>query len=191
MTETRSVDDVRKVLARFQAFYDKRDLDGIEECMALFVDSDELEVIGTGASKPGDNEWCQGPSMVRDLLLSDWEFWGDVALDVEQAHVHVYGDAAWLATTGTVTYSEPEEETYEVVMQYMRRVLDGESPSRLKLYDIAWTGVEVLRDVYLGETYVWPLRFTAVLVRAASEWRFHRMQFSFATTRVPDVRLRE
>ena len=47
--------------------------------------------------------------------------------------------------------------------------------------------------------YVWPLRFTSVLVRRhhagngsaavnSDGWLFHQIQFSFATTRFPDVR---
>jgi hypothetical protein len=43
-----------------------------------------------------------------------------------------------------------------------------------------------------GMIYTWPLRFTAVLLRRTVEgekrWLFHQVQFSFATTRYPDVR---
>jgi hypothetical protein len=42
-----------------------------------------------------------------------------------------------------------------------------------------------------GQTFVWPLRLTAVVVREAGDWKFAQMNFSFPTVYFPDVRLVE
>jgi hypothetical protein len=48
-------------------------------------------------------------------------------------------------------------------------------------------GFLMLED--MPETYIWPFRFTAVAVNTDGQWRFHQMQFSFATTEAPDERV--
>jgi len=49
--------------------------------------------------------------------------------------------------------------------------------------------INTLCELQRGETFVWPLRFSAVLINDDGAWRFIQMQFSFATTRFPDVRI--
>jgi hypothetical protein len=53
--------------------------------MDLFLQSDEIELIGIGASMRGGNEWFQGVEAVKSIIEGDWEYWGDVILDVEGA----------------------------------------------------------------------------------------------------------
>jgi hypothetical protein len=70
--------------------------------MNLFTGDATLEVIGTGASQTGKGEWCVGPAMARELVESDWRYWGDLRLDVAGARIHSRGAVAWLATEATV-----------------------------------------------------------------------------------------
>jgi hypothetical protein len=56
---------VRDTLQAFQDGYDRRDKTLLPDFRKLFVPEDELEVIGTGAIEPGDDEWCLG--LGRDL----------------------------------------------------------------------------------------------------------------------------
>ena len=48
-----------------------------------------------------------------------------------------------------------------------------------------------LHEAGRGDVYIWPVRFTAVLVREAGDWRFHQAHFSFPTLRFPDERWTE
>jgi hypothetical protein len=158
--------------------------------MDLFVDTGDLEVIGTNALEPGRGEWCLGPDAVRRLVASDWEGWGEVVLDVDNARIGVEGDVAWLATTGTVTDTIPTEERYSRYVDYARGVLADEDRSLDdRMLDVVGVGNDVLLSLPLSQTFIWPLRFTAVAVRHKGRWRFWQMQFSFATTRAPDVRV--
>jgi hypothetical protein len=181
---------VRETLGQFQEGYTRRDPEQITEFKRLFVPEDELEVIGTAALEPGDDEWRFGIQDASSLVLNDWEGWGDLALDVADARIHTLGDVAWLATGGTVTMELDADETYRDTLAYIREELvdeGGENPSE-RLLKILREGVSILSEAGRGSTYIWPLRFTAVLVRRAGHWLFHQVQFSFATTRFPDER---
>ena len=181
---------VRRVLQSLQDGYTHRDAALLDESMALFADDAELEVIGTNALASGQGEWCLGPLAARELVKSDWSGWGDLALDVAGARIYVRGDVAWLATEATVTQEYARTETYEEEIEYLRDLLDREAPPRHKLTELVRNGMDVLLEAEEARaSWVWPLRFTAVLVRDAGRWRFHQMHFSFPTTRFPDVTL--
>ena len=192
---------VRETLQKFQDGYDRRDTSLLTDFRELFVPEDEMEVIGTGAIDPGDGEWCLGPEAACAMVQNDWEGWGDLALDVADARIHVLGDAAWLATTGTVTMDLEPDDTYKDYLAYIQQVAEDESSdARTKLIEILRGGTNTLFEGERGKQYIWPLRFTAVLVRRPASngsrgsssgdgrWLFHQIQVSFATTRFPDVR---
>lgn len=184
------VQAVRQTLHQFQDGYTRRNPENIAEFLRLFVPEDSLEVIGTGALDPGEDEWCLGVESTRELILNDWEGWGDLALDVAGARIFVLGDVAWLATTATVSMTIDSAETCRDTLAYIRErgaEEDGLSP-RAELLEILRAAANTLNEAEQGSQYVWPLRFTAVLVRREGRFLFHQMQFSFATTRFPDVR---
>lgn len=183
------IEEVRALLSKFQAGYAARDPQRLDQFMELFIAGDELEVIGTNAVTPGGGEWCRGPAAVRTLVENDWKYWGDVVFDVAGAHIYVMGDVGWLATTGTVTDTIPVADRYRGYLEYVQGVLaDGEKSTQAKTLDIVRLGNGIVLELPMSETFVWPFRFTAVAVRDAGVWKFHQMQFSFATTSAPDVR---
>ncbi len=102
------------------------------------------------------------------------------------------GEVGWLSTTAAVSMTIKAADSYRDYLKYVRNLLDSEGdPSRSeesKVYEILRSGSNTLAEMQRGEHFVWPLRFTALLVHEAGAWRFHQMQFSFATTRYPDVR---
>jgi hypothetical protein len=182
-------DGVRALLQRFQKGYTERDLSKLDEFMALFACEGQLEVIGTNGVAPGEGEWCLDGAAVRRLVAGDWEHWGDVRLDLEGARISRHGDVAWLATTGTVTDTITAQEVTEEYLELVESKLGetGSSPQE-KMLEILREGTDILLSMQEGDRYVWPFRFTAVVVRDDAGWRFRQMQFSFPTTRVPDVR---
>ncbi len=200
MMNASDIQAVRAALKNFQNGYERRDVNQIEAFRALFVSEDDLEVIGTGAIEPGDDEWCLGPDAVCDLIENDWEGWGDLVLDVADARIHVLGDVAWLATTGTVTMDLDPKETIRDYLSYLQEIAGDESVDpQARMMEILRGSTNTLFEAERGKQYIWPLRFTSVLVRRPAvgngsapvnneRWLFHQIQFSFATTRFPDVR---
>ncbi len=70
MTSTTPIDEIRGVLAQFQAGYLQRDSQMLDVFMDLFSSEPGLEVIGTGGVAPGDYEWCLQP---RGRAHAGWE----------------------------------------------------------------------------------------------------------------------
>lgn len=189
MKTNEDMDAVRVVLGQFQAGYDQRDPNQLETFRRLFVPEEDLEVIGTGAVKIGDDEWCLGPEAACTLVKNDWEGWGDLTLDVAGARIHVLGDVAWLATTGRVDMTLDPSETVRDYVDYIQKENPAEETDpQARLMEILRGGINTLFEAAKGSQYTWPIRFTAVLVRRDETWLFHQIQFSFATTRFPDVR---
>ncbi len=183
-----TIEQVRAVLQHFQDGYTHRDVSRVDEVMQLFAE--DAEVIGTNGLRPGQGEWYLDKASARGLVQGDWEGWGDVRLDVDGAHIQVRADAAWLATSATVSTTIHAEESFQSYLQHIKDVIDHPGLSaEIKLLDILRGGSNTAYEFRRGEQFVWPLRFTAVLVRQADGWRFQQMQFSFPTTRFPDERI--
>lgn len=183
-----TIEQVRSVLQRFQDGYTRRDVSRVDEFMTLFAD--DAEVIGTNGLRPGDGEWYVDKAGTRGLVQGDWEGWGDLRLDVAGAHIETRGDVGWLTAHGTVSMTIEAAENYESYLQYIKAVIDQTGPSaEEKLLDILRGGSNTLYELWRGEQFVWPLRFSAVLVRQSDGWLFQQMQFSFPTTRFPDERI--
>jgi hypothetical protein len=190
MTQSLSpIEQVRAVLQRFQDFYTRRDpalLEGLLELLA----ADDLEVIGTNAVQPGEGEWHLGRASARQIFLGDWQDWGDLRLDVPAARIRVNGESAWLSATATVRMLIPAEQNYASYLDFVRKYLDTPGlTAEEKLLYVLRGGTNTVYELRRGEEFVWPLRFTAVLTLHDAEWKFEHMQFSFATTNFPDVRI--
>jgi len=183
------IQELREVLQRFQDGYHHRDGARLDEIRVLFADDPAVEVIGTGGLEPGDEEWPMGKEAALELVKNDWEGWGDLRLDVTGARIHSLGDAAWLATSGTVDMELKQNEVYTNYLTGLQVIIaDTERDARSRLIEVLRGGSNTLYEGEKGDQYVWPIRFTAVLVHQEGVWLFHQMQFSFATTRFPDVR---
>lgn len=62
------------------------------------MDGDVL-ILGTDG---GTDEWVRGASSARQFIQNDWRDWGDFQFDADRALVWSSGNAAWIATIGSV-----------------------------------------------------------------------------------------
>lgn len=89
--------DETEILATLQTYADTycaKDIDGL---MALFIDSDDISVIGTGAS-----ELCAGQEPIRALFANNFAEATATSFDWHWQKVTQAGDAAIVATTLTI-----------------------------------------------------------------------------------------
>ena len=180
MSNQTEIELVRQTLQKFQAGYIARDISKIDEFMELFAPTDEIELIGVGASKRGGNEWFNGRAAIRDIIDSDWTYWGAVKIDVDNAKITVLGETAWLSVTGTLTSGDEYEKAYPFYLDQMRDLLMDEKKSLDdRLTDATHFGVNRLRDRMRGKGAKWPLVITAVLVKTDGKWGFHTIHWSF------------
>lgn len=171
--------DVRVALQYFQNGYLARDVARLDDFMQLFVPDDGIEMIGIGAARRAANEWFEGPTRIREIVESDWLYWGDVRLDVAGAKITIHGDVAWLSTTGTVTQTQAFDTAIQFHLNDMKAIFDQEDLSAdEKLLEATHYGMRRLRERFKGLGYSWPFTFTAVLVRDGKCWRFHTLHWA-------------
>lgn len=173
--------EIRQVLQRFQDGYTARDPQQLNEFMKLFVPGDEAELIGIGASARNQNEWFQGSERIRAVIASDWQYWGDVKLEIEEAKITVKGEVAWLSTVGTLLQTDhiQTDKVTEFSLRQMKEILEDVTRTpRARLVEVAHFGVRRWREREKPAGYPWPFVFTAVLVKQEEQWRFHTIHWS-------------
>ena len=182
-----SQDEIRQLMQAFQEGYIHRDVTQADKFMELFTA--DVEVIGTNGVKPGVDEWYMDRASAREIVVGDWETWGDLRLDLDSMSIHSRGDVGWVAATATVTKTIGAEN-YESYLEFVKTFIDNPDLSaEQKLLHILRGGTNTVYELRRGEKFVWVLRFTAVVVREADSWKFAQMNFSFPTIYFPDVRL--
>jgi hypothetical protein len=185
--------ELMKVLSVFQEAYVQRDPKKIDEFMNTLFDKDEkIIIIGTGAS-----ELCVGYEEAKDIFSGDWEYWGDLRINTDEADIIPLGSTALIYTTGTVKYSfRSNSDTYARYLDSVKECfdegsLDSKRPNKVKLTEINWKLCHLLNK-WDGEKrdYLWDLRISFVLVKKESRWIIRQMQFSLPVVGyLPDVRI--
>ena len=180
MSTQSEIQQVREVLQKFQDGYITRDKSKLDEFMGLFAPTDEIELIGVGASERGGNEWFNGRAAIRDIIEGDWTYWGAVDINVVDTQITVSGETAWFSATGTLTSGDEYEEAFPFYLEQMRDLLMDETKSLDdRLTDATHFGVRRLRDRMRGKGAKWPFVITGVLIKRDSVWGIHTLHWSF------------
>jgi hypothetical protein len=139
-------DQIKNSLTAFQEYYTQRDPARLEEFLQLM--DEDLEVIGTNAVRPGEDEWYLNQQAAREIFLGDWEGWGDVRLDLAGARIRVQGEVGWLSCAGTVTMKFDTEKGYADYLAFVRKAIDKEGlSSEQKLLNILRGGTNTASRV--------------------------------------------
>ncbi|MBU3130544.1 nuclear transport factor 2 family protein [Clostridium tagluense] len=185
--------ELREVLNVFEEAYIQRDVSKVDSFMDALFDKDEkVIVLGTSCG-----ELCLGHAEVKDIFLSDWEYWGDLRIKADEATIIPLGNTALIHTTGTIKYSfYSNEDTYTRHLGYIKQYFDGVSsdskkPDKVKLTEINWKLCHLLNK-WDGEErhYLWDLRISFVLIKKENRWIIRQMQFSLPVVGyMPDARI--
>ena len=187
------ISKIKEVIRKFQEGYIRRDLDAVDKFLDLFCGEGNLEVIGTGAYIKGQGEWCLDKNALEKMVSGDWQSWGDLRLDMDALDIHLNGQTAWFATTGTVSRTVEPAQSYRNFIGYLKWITENEPEvsAKDKLLDVLHGGILTLAEAEKGANYIWPIRLTAILIRERDQWRFCQMTFAFPTIYPPDIRLTE
>lgn len=185
--------ELREVLDIFEEGYIQRNVSKVDSFMdALFDKNENVIVLGTSCG-----ELCLGYEEVKDIFLSDWEYWGDLRIKADEATIIPLGNTAVIHTTGTIKYSfYSNDDTYSRYLGYIKGYFDGVSSDskktdKLKLAEINWKLCHLLNK-WDGEErhYLWDLRISFVLIKKEDRWIIRQMQFSLPVVGyMPDVRI--
>lgn len=171
--------EVRETLQSFQDGYIARDLSRLDEFMGLFEQGSETELIGIGASVRGGNEWFQGSKQIREIISSDWQYWGDVKIDVKGAKISILDQVAWLSTSGELVQTDTFDQALVFYLEQMKELLEKENLDLdERLVEATHFGMRRLRERQKGKGYGWPFVLSAVLVKRDAAWRFHTIHWS-------------
>jgi len=171
----------KEILDTFRAFekgYQNRDAGSIGSFMTLFSDAKDAQMIGIGATEPGEYEWFIGKSEIQEIILSDWEFWGAVHFDIENLRVTERDSVAWFSLCAELEQLEANEEAWGFYLQQMKELLDNDNiSSHDRMFEAAHFGVRRVREKNLGEGHKFKMVITGVLVKEEN-WRFHTLHWA-------------
>jgi hypothetical protein len=180
---------IHELLNKLQMGYTHRGVSQIDEFMQMFIQDDSLEIIGTSASWNDRSEWCVGPAMARELFLSDWEYWGNLLLNLDSVKIQIHNDVSWISIPGQVEQDFNRKDQYENYLEFVKSYLEKEIDPEEKILRIQLGCANTFYELQRGEHFTWPIVLTAVLVKQSGRWLFQQMRFGFPTTRFPDERV--
>lgn len=184
--------EITAFLKILQEGYTKRDINLIDSYMdQLFDRNQEVIVLGTS-----DEEWYFNFDEARELIKSDWEWWGDVSISIDDAIISSSDDIAWLSASGSVGYTfNTSEENYTRWLTFVEkfvkegREFDGKA-LKVGLLEMNWKLNHLMHDWGKPRReYLSPIRFTAVLKKSLGRWVFKQIQFSLPAPYLPDIRI--
>jgi len=171
-------EEIIKTFKTFEEGYTKRDADKIDTFMTLFSGREDTQMIGIGATEPGEYEWFTGKEEIKEIILSDWEYWGDVKFDIDNMRISQNGETAWFSLCATLAQIESNDETWGFFAQRMKDMLEDEAQSAHdRIFEAAHFGVRRVREKNLGAGYPWKMVITGVLVNEGG-WKIHTLHWS-------------
>jgi hypothetical protein len=181
----KDIEEVKKVLQIFQDGYTRRDLSYVDEYMKeVFVLDEEQVVIGTDA-----DELCIGPENIRGIIESDWKYWGDLKVNVNEAMISVFEDVAWFTTKAIIKRTTPKEKMLEWIGSSADYIFKTDKKPKDKLKETLCDINMFLYESERGEIFIAPMRLSGVLVKVEGKWKLHHVQYSDYIDGVPQARV--
>ena len=183
--------EIRNMLIKFQEGYDQKNPRNAPRFISeLFADRQDLLALGVGSA-----EMCLGRAEVTQLIQDDWDGgWGDFQLDIDGAEIEMDGDAAWFSADSTVKHVfEDSPERNERYVSFIKDIADkqGAAPKQ-QLAFMNWVlGLTYHSRAPGMREYLWPHKFSGMMIREKGAWKFVSICFSAAKPYFPDERFED
>lgn len=172
---------MKKPIDAINAFidgYTKKDVNKLDDFMNLISSDESVEMIGIGATKPGKYEWFKGKDEIKEIVKSDWTFWGNVIFEIEHLTLTEKENNAWFSIPATLETVEMKEETWEFFLSQMKDLLDKKQQlAHDRIFEATHYGMRRIREKNLGVGHKFDMIVTGVLVKEEM-WRFHSLHWS-------------
>jgi len=170
--------DIINTFKQFEQGYNNRDAETIDEFMRLFSDAPDSQMLGIGASEPSAYEWFTGKDEIKEIILSDWQYWGNVNFDIANIRITQMGGVAWFSLCASLEQLEVNEEAWAFYAKQMKELLeDKNSKAPDAIFEAAHLGIRRVRERNLGAGYQLKMVITGVLVKEET-WKFHTLHWS-------------
>jgi len=180
-----NTEKVLDTLLKFQNGYYERNLQNVDTfAKDLFIDNDETVIIGTG-----DGEKCIGLEEIKDLLRIDWEYWGNLELNIEDAIITAHGKVAWIVSDGTLSKKINNEKVHSNCINRVNSIFDSFDTSEEKLLKSLKSIAYSLHETKIGDGICRPVRFSAILIEEDEVWKFSHIHFSYPVGPPTDIKI--
>ena len=170
--------DIIRTFNKFEQGYKDRNIGAIDSFMELFSDAPDAQMLGIGATEPGEYEWLTGKSEIKEIILSDWQYWGNVHFDIDNIRISEKSDVAWFSLCAALEQLEPNEDAWAFYVKQMKDLLDKKDSSAPdRIFEAAHYGVRRVRERNLGAGHQFKMVITGVLVKEDT-WKFHTLHWS-------------
>lgn len=164
-------------IMKFIKYYIKKDTNNIDKMMELFSSRPDIQMIGIGATKPGEYKWFIGKDEIRDIILSDWEHWGEVHFDFNSLRYTDNETSAWFSVCAKLKQIEPSETSLHFFSNKMKELLESDEHPHHKMFEATHYGMRRIRELKLGPGYEWPMVITGTLIKE-DELKIHTLHWS-------------
>jgi hypothetical protein len=159
--------------------YEKRNKADIESFMTYFSNESDAQMIGIGAIEPGEYEWFTGKDEIKEIILSDWKYWGNVHFDIDNIRLTTRDNVAWFSLCAQLEQIESSEETWEFFASQMMNLLKKEDAKAAdRIFEAAHYGIRRVREKNLGKGHLYDMVITGTLVYEDALWKFHTLHWS-------------
>lgn len=171
----KEISEIIETLRQLKDGYAKRDIESVDNFVEeLFIKSDDTYILGTGTG-----ELSLGIEEVRTLLRDDWEYWGDVNIDLEHAITSKRGEVSWVTVCGLLKGKLTEDELYARALEELENLFQSDISPKDKLFAIHRSIAYLLKESAMGQDYTCPIRLTAVVTNQMGGPVFQNIHFSF------------
>ncbi|ERI92382.1 hypothetical protein HMPREF1982_02364 [Clostridiales bacterium oral taxon 876 str. F0540] len=178
---------IKELLEKFQKGYIERDLNNLDSFMSeLFVNNDDVFIIGTA-----EDEIFIGYEQAKKLVEGDWRYWGDLRIDVDNAHINCGTDMTYITAFGTVELKIETDNSLKMALNDLDTVIKSEKQDKEKLMTICRKACTYLVEASRGEKHIWKIRLTIGLVKQNNKWLINNMHFSHPIGDYPGGRIIE
>lgn len=184
---------IRETVEEFKEGYKARDIKVVDAFIdRLFEDNEKTAVLGTSFG-----EWMIGKAGAKEIVESDWKYWGDVDIDASNADIAILGSTAFVNLKGTVRYEfEYTEAKFDSYLNFVKHFFDpNEEDYRMspkaKAGHIGFvlTHFNQIRKEGKRE-YLYPMRINAVMTLQGDRAVFRFMKFSMdSCSQYPELRI--
>lgn len=169
----------RKTIVKLIDLYRMKNAQYIDDAMSLFSDTQEIEMIGIGATVPGAYEWFQGKDEIREIILSDWANWGNVLFDLETLQIGTIENVSWFRVCAQLEQVESNKDTWEFFLSQMKSLLEEpEKSSSDQMFNATHYGLRRLYEKNLGDGHMWNMVVTGVLIKEDNQFKFTQIHWS-------------
>ncbi|MBU3144184.1 hypothetical protein [Clostridium sp. CF012] len=167
--------EVQEILKTLQEAYDKRDTNLVDNYGEELLDNSELiSIIGTD-----QGEVFHGFNEAKELLKSDWKYWGDFNLNRENAYISVLDNIAVVYSKALIKFTWKEQNVCSWPKQnfewYLKLKKTNTELINLMLLSIN-NSLDILETSDKKTTV--SMKFVGILVKRDGRWKFNHMHFS-------------